>query len=70
MVSLKDNNHYFKLKAAQGQVQAIALTTPLDEEVLVNLKVGNIVKISGTIYTGRDVAHKLMTEALTKNSLS
>ncbi|MDD2568998.1 MAG: Fe-S-containing hydro-lyase [Clostridia bacterium] len=66
MVSLKDNNSFKKLKTAQGQVKTIPLTTPVDQEFLLSLKVGDVVKISGTVYTGRDAAHKNMTEALAK----
>lgn len=40
------------------------ITTPLTEEQLKALKAGDCVTISGTIYTGRDVAHKRMCEAL------
>lgn len=33
------------------------LTTPLSNDVIRRLKVGNVVYISGTIYTARDLAH-------------
>jgi fumarate hydratase subunit beta len=36
----------------------IKLETPLNEETIRKLKAGDIVSISGTIYTGRDAAHK------------
>ena len=32
------------------------LTTPIRDEDLANLKIGNPITISGTIYTGRDAA--------------
>jgi fumarate hydratase subunit beta len=38
--------------------------TPLDENVIKNLKVGDMVYITGTIYTGRDAAHKRMADML------
>ena len=68
MVSLKDDNSFKKLKVAQGQVKTMPLTTPLDEKTLLSLKVGDVVKISGIIYTGRDAAHKNITEAMNKGA--
>lgn len=41
-----------------------SLTTPLKDEDLKNLKAGDVVLLSGQIYTGRDAAHKRMFEAL------
>ena len=43
------------------------ITTPLTDDVVEKLKIGDQVLISGTIYTGRDAAHKKMTESLAKN---
>ena len=40
------------------------LTTPLTTEKVKDLKAGDMVMLSGTIYTGRDMAHKKMVEAL------
>ncbi len=40
--------------------------TPLKEEEIVELKAGDFVFITGTIYTARDAAHKRMYEALRK----
>lgn len=42
----------------------IAITTPLDEQTARKLKAGDMVTITGTIYTARDAAHKRMVEAL------
>ena len=42
------------------------ITSPIDLEVIENLKAGDQVLISGTIYVGRDSAHKRMVEALDK----
>ncbi len=39
---------------------------PLDKEVVKKLKIGDIVYITGTIYTARDAAHKRMAEILAK----
>lgn len=40
----------------------IKLKTPISEEDIRKLKVGDTVSLSGTIVTGRDQAHKLMVE--------
>jgi len=40
----------------------VKLTTPISEEEIRKLKVGDTVLLSGTIVTGRDEAHKLMIE--------
>lgn len=42
----------------------IKLTTPLNDTVVENLRIGQRVLLSGTIYTGRDAAHKKMVELL------
>ncbi|AET70642.1 hydro-lyase family enzyme, Fe-S type, tartrate/fumarate subfamily [Desulfosporosinus orientis DSM 765] len=44
--------------------QTIRIETPLTQEKLRKLKVGDNVLIDGVIYTGRDAAHKKMVEAL------
>lgn len=38
------------------------LTTPLTKSEVQNLKIGDIVEITGTIYTGRDNVHKYLFE--------
>jgi len=40
------------------------ITTPLTKEMARSLKAGDSVLITGTIYSARDAAHKVMTEAL------
>lgn len=42
------------------------IETPLTDEKIKNLKAGDYVYLSGTIYTARDAAHKRMTEGLEK----
>lgn len=42
------------------------ITTPLTKEKIINLKAGDSVTITGTIYTARDAAHKRMCEALSR----
>ncbi len=44
----------------------IHLTTPLKTEELEKLKIGDQVYITGTVYTGRDAAHKRLVELLEK----
>lgn len=43
------------------------ITTPLTKEKIYNLKIGDYVYISGTIYTARDAAHKRMYECILNN---
>lgn len=40
------------------------ITTPLTEEKIKDLKIGDYVYISGTIYTARDAAHKRLYESI------
>lgn len=40
------------------------ITTPLTQEIARELRTGDVVTISGTVYTARDAAHKRMIEAL------
>ncbi|MBU1141098.1 MAG: FumA C-terminus/TtdB family hydratase beta subunit [Firmicutes bacterium] len=40
------------------------LKTPITKHDILNMKVGDIIYITGTLYTGRDAAHKRMVEAL------
>lgn len=42
------------------------ITTPFTDEIIKCLKAGDMVYISGTIYTARDAAHKRMCELLEK----
>lgn len=42
----------------------IKINTPLSKEKIKELKAGDMVYITGTIYTARDAAHKRMSEAL------
>lgn len=42
------------------------ITAPFNKEVAAQLKAGDYVYITGTIYTARDAAHKRMSEALRK----
>lgn len=42
------------------------ITTPLTKEMSRSLKAGDSVLITGTIYSARDAAHKVMTETLAR----
>jgi fumarate hydratase subunit beta len=44
--------------------EAIKLTPPLNDEDVEGLQAGDRVLISGTIYTGRDAAHKRLTDLI------
>jgi fumarate hydratase class I len=48
----------FKIPAGEIKV----LQTPLSEAVIRSLKVGDIVILNGTIFTGRDAVHKYLSE--------
>jgi fumarate hydratase subunit beta len=47
--------------------EVINITTPISDETFKTFKAGDMIQISGTIYTGRDAAHKKMVESLSKN---
>ncbi|MFZ5597333.1 MAG: Fe-S-containing hydro-lyase [Bacillota bacterium] len=47
--------------------QAKKLLTPFDDNTVRDLRIGRNVLISGTIYTGRDAAHKKLVELLDSN---
>ncbi len=42
----------------------INLTTPLTEDQIIKLKAGDLVTVTGIIYTARDAAHKRLTELI------
>ena len=43
------------------------ITTPLTDDVIKSLKVGEMVYLTGYIYTARDAAHKRLVELIDKN---
>ncbi|MCL2002606.1 MAG: FumA C-terminus/TtdB family hydratase beta subunit [Oscillospiraceae bacterium] len=45
-------------------MQAVHLTTPFSDAAIQRLRAGDWVSLSGVVYTGRDAAHKRMTELL------
>lgn len=46
----------------------IKITTPLTQKQIVNLKAGDEVRLTGTIFTARDQAHKRLCQLLAKGS--
>jgi fumarate hydratase subunit beta len=44
--------------------ESIRIRTPLTDKIVKELKIGQKVLISGTIYTGRDAAHKRLVDLL------
>ena len=49
---------------AEKEGRLVRLTTPLTDADVAGLRSGDAVRLSGTIYTGRDAAHKRIVEAL------
>jgi len=47
-------------------VNPIRIETPLDEEKIVKLRIGDKVLLNGIVYTGRDQAHKRLVDELEK----
>ena len=43
-----------------------SFNTPLRDEDIVQLKAGDVVRLTGTIYTARDAAHKRLCDLLDK----
>ncbi len=57
---------YTNREGKRGNEMDQYITTPLTKEKIKQLKAGDYVRITGTIYTARDAAHKRMDEALAK----
>ena len=47
-------------------MESMEVFSPLTDDVIAQLKVGQKILMTGTIYTARDAAHKKITEALQK----
>ncbi|HID52215.1 MAG TPA: fumarate hydrolyase, partial [Anaerolineae bacterium] len=45
----------------------LRLTTPISDEEIRSLKIGDTVYLNGIILTGRDAAHKFMIEHFIRN---
>jgi fumarate hydratase subunit beta len=48
-------------------MERIALNLPLDLATAASLRAGDLLLLSGKLYTARDAAHKIMVEALARN---
>lgn len=48
--------------AAEAEAKVITLKAPITEEQIRELKVGDVVRIDGRMYTGRDAIHKHLSE--------
>lgn len=48
----------------------IEITTPISEEIITNLKVGDMISLSGYIYTGRDAVLPKVVSLIQSNELS
>ena len=46
----------------KGEHMNVKLETPISSEETANLRIGDIVYLSGTIFTARDSAHKRIVE--------
>lgn len=59
-----NNNTQIGSTTSSSTEERIILNAPFTDEAIRSLKVGEMVYISGTIYTARDAAHKRMFEML------
>ncbi len=50
------------VEGASSNQEEITLTAPITEEQIRQLKVGDVVKITGRMYTGRDAIHKYLMD--------
>lgn len=48
------------------KMEARKIKTPLNEEIIISLHAGDMVLLSGDVYTARDVAHRRLYELLLK----
>ncbi|MEM3654057.1 MAG: Fe-S-containing hydro-lyase [Candidatus Bathyarchaeia archaeon] len=56
------------MKRLKAEGIRIKIEAPLKEEVIEQLKAGDIVLISGYVYTARDAAHKRLVELINNNT--
>lgn len=55
-----------KIREYRGKKLEYHINAPLTKEEALKLRAGDMIYITGTIYTARDAAHKRMSEALEK----
>ncbi len=58
------NKIFYGLLAGKEEIMDKHITAPISDEDAKELRAGDYVYITGTIYTARDAAHKRMAEAL------
>jgi fumarate hydratase subunit beta len=56
------------MKSSKVEGLRLKIETPLKEEVIENLKAGDIVLINGYVYTARDAAHKRLVELINNDA--
>jgi len=66
MVRKSTSHEFTNLRTYAYKEDTMKITTPLTDEVIEKLRAGDKVEITGTIYVGRDAAHKRFMEALDK----
>ena len=49
-----------------GEITPRKIKTPLTDEIIASLHAGDMILLSGEVYTARDVAHRRLYDALTK----
>lgn len=57
-------NKNFEKGCIESEIMEKHIHTPITQEITMDLKSGDYVYLTGTIYTARDAAHKRMIEAL------
>ncbi|RLQ94509.1 fumarate hydratase [Falsibacillus albus] len=64
LVSFKEENEAEKQTAAASESESsiVTLEAPITEEKIRELKVGDVVRINGMMYTGRDAIHKHLSD--------
>jgi fumarate hydratase class I len=58
----KQANEEVAATSTETENHVVTLTAPISEEQIRELKVGDVVQITGRMYTGRDAIHKYLTD--------
>jgi fumarate hydratase class I len=58
----KQANEEVAATSTETENRVVTLTAPISEEQIRGLKVGDVVEITGRMYTGRDAIHKYLTD--------
>ncbi|WP_433747321.1 fumarate hydratase [Falsibacillus pallidus] len=62
LITFKEENEAEKQTAAASESNVVTLQAPITEEQIRELKVGDVVRINGMMYTGRDAIHKYLSD--------